>query len=103
MRRGFKLQDEERQMAKIRVFGVLALLATAPAFAQVSSIATGNPASKGQDSNRMICEIEQTTGTRLGARKVCKTAAEWMQMKREHRENLEKVQQQATSTGIPQG
>jgi hypothetical protein len=90
-------------MARLRVFGMVALLAAAPAFAQVSSISTSNPASKGQDPNRMVCEVEQTTGTRLGARKVCKTAAEWAQMKREHRETLEKVQQQATSTGIPSG
>ena len=90
-------------MASLRVFGMLASFVAAPALAQVSSISTSNPASKGQDPNRMVCEVEQTTGTRLGARKVCKTAAEWAQMKREHRETLEKVQQQATSTGIPSG
>jgi hypothetical protein len=82
---------------------MIAALAAAPAFAQVSSISSANPASKGTDPNRMVCEVEQTTGTRLGARKVCKTAAEWAQLKREHRETLEKVQQQATSTGIPSG
>ena len=40
----------------------------------------------------MICEREDTTGTRLGARKVCLTAAQWQEKRREHREELERAQ-----------
>ena len=80
------------------------LLAASPVAAQVSSIQASNPAPKGNGNpDRIVCEVEQTTGTRLGARKVCKTELEWQQMRAEHRETLESVQRQATSTGIPQG
>lgn len=80
------------------------LLATsAPAFAQVTSINSSTPAGKGQDLNKIVCEVEETTGTRLGARKVCKTVLEWQQMRRDQRETVEKFQQQGTSTGIPSG
>ena len=90
-------------MIKVRVLALWALAASAPAFAQVTSIETSNPAPKGfGNPNQVICEVEQTTGTRLGARKVCKTRAEWEQLRAEHRDTLERVQRQATSTGIPQ-
>ena len=76
------------------------------ATAQVTSIQSANPASKGsgkQDLNKVICEVNETTGTRLGARKVCKTVLEWQDLRAQTRTNVEKVQQQATSTGIPSG
>ena len=41
----------------------------------------------------MICEKEEVIGTRLGAKKVCKTWLEWQQQRQEHRDSLEKVQQ----------
>ena len=70
-----------------------ALLASTPAFAQVTSIATNNPAPKGgQDLNKIVCEVDQTTGSRLGAHKVCKTVLEWQQMREEQREHVEGVQ-----------
>lgn len=74
-------------------------LVSSPAFAQVTSLQSANPAPKGQDLNRIVCEVEETTGSRLGARKVCKTVLEWQQLKREHRDTLEKFQQQ--NTNIP--
>ena len=87
---------------KTRVFVMtVALLSGAPGLAQVTGLASSNPAPKGNDANKMVCEVEQTTGTRLGARKVCKTQAEWAQLREEHRSTLEKFQQQATSTGTP--
>jgi Spy/CpxP family protein refolding chaperone len=88
-------------MKKLSTLILAASLVSSAAAAQVTSLATANPAPKSNDPNRIVCDVEQTTGTRLGARKVCKTAFEWAQMKRDQRETLEKVQQQATSTGIP--
>jgi hypothetical protein len=82
-----------------------AAVAAGPAAAQVTSMVSANPAPKGsnKDLNKIVCEVSQTTGTRLGARKVCKTVLEWQQMRSEHRVNLEGVQRQATSTGCPNG
>jgi hypothetical protein len=94
---------KEWTMIMLRTLALLVLASSAPAFAQVASIESSNPARKSSDPNKMICEVAQTTGTRLGARKVCKTAAEWAQLKEETRQNVEKVQQQATSTGAPSG
>lgn len=48
---------------------------------------------KSVDPNRIICERQETTGSRLGARKVCLTAAQWQEKRREHREQLERAQQ----------
>lgn len=45
------------------------------------------------DLERMVCEKEETIGTRLGARKVCKTVREWQEQRRIQREEAEKVQQ----------
>ncbi|HEX6741778.1 MAG TPA: hypothetical protein VF079_08310 [Sphingomicrobium sp.] len=75
------------------------------ASAQVTSFGTANPAPKGgkQDLNRIVCEVDETTGTRLGARKICKTVLEWHQLKNDTQQGVQKVQQQATSTGIPSG
>jgi hypothetical protein len=84
---------------------LLASAASIPATAQVTTILSNNPTPKGngQDLNKMICEVTQTTGTRLGARKVCKTVLEWQQLRRDQRDTLESVQRQATSTGCPNG
>jgi hypothetical protein len=84
---------------------VLASVASVPASGQVTTILSPNPAPKGngQDLSKIVCEVTQTTGTRLGARKVCKTVLEWQQLRREQRDTLESVQRQATSTGCPNG
>lgn len=81
----------------------LMLLASTPAFAQVVQIETNRPAPMGHDPNRMICEVEDTTGTRLGARKVCKTAMEWWQLRTEHRETVDAFEQRNTSVGCQTG
>jgi hypothetical protein len=92
----------ELEMTKLIL--VFSLLATsAPAFSQATSTNGNTPAAKGQDLNKIVCEVQETTGTRLGARKICKTVLEWQQMRREQRETVEKFQQQNTSTGIPSG
>lgn len=81
-----------------QIIAAAMLLAAAPAFAQVSSIESSNPAparnpaSKPGDPNKVRCEKQETTGTRLGARRVCLTVAQWEDKRREHREATEKVQ-----------
>lgn len=80
-----------------------ALLIATPCGAQVTSIATNNPAPKGHDLNKVVCEVDQTTGTRLGVRKVCKTVLEWEQMRTEHRETVESYQQRNSGVGCQEG
>ena len=53
--------------------------------------------------DKLICEKEETLGTRLGAQKVCLTETQWQERRREQRETLEKFQRQQTSVGPPSG
>lgn len=67
-----------------------ALALGVPAFAQDAA----KPAdeAEGKDPNRMICKTEKVSGTRLSSKKVCMTAAQWAQAKRDQRETVDKVQ-----------
>jgi hypothetical protein len=87
-------------MTRTIVFG-FALLASASALAQTTSVASNNPAPKG-DPNRIVCEVDQPIGSRLGAHKVCKTALQWQQQREEHRESIERIQQNS-NVGKPGG
>ena len=78
-------------MIRIALAAVGLSMVAAPVAAQVASIESSRPSGR-YDPNRMICERENTTGTRLGARKVCLTAAQWQEKRREHREELERAQ-----------
>ena len=79
-----------------RVFTLFAAAAFAgPATAQITfdNSAPAAPSQATQKaSDKLICEKEDTIGTRLGARKVCLTALQWQQKKQEQREDFEKVQ-----------
>ena len=72
------------------------LMVALVAFA-VPAVAGGasNPAPKALpkgDPNRIICEREEVIGSRLGGRRVCLTALQWEEKRREHRESTERVQ-----------
>jgi len=94
-------------MKKVFPLALAALITGSPAASQVMSIGSSNaghwraaPRNKpSQDLTKIQCFVFETTGTRLGERKVCKTALEWQQLKSEQRETLEKVQQMGT--GVP--
>lgn len=42
--------------------------------------------------NRMICKRDKSTGSRLGSKRNCMTAAQWQQVERDQREVVERVQ-----------
>lgn len=90
---------------KAMMFVALAGLAATSAAAQpvTTSSQPAATAKRANDPNRMICEREDEIGSRLGGKKVCKTAAQWDEQRRVQRETVEGVQRQATSTGIPAG
>lgn len=77
-----------RQVAVAVLLGAGAV----PGVAQVSSIESNRSIHKGSNPDKVVCESEETTGTRLGARRVCMTVAQWADKRREHREALERVQ-----------
>ncbi|MES2444589.1 MAG: hypothetical protein V4574_17325 [Pseudomonadota bacterium] len=73
-------------------------VAAQPASAQVRSTANASAltpvsaASAQRDPNRIVCENQDVIGSRLGGKRVCRTAAEWMMYRREIRNTTEKVQ-----------
>ena len=77
----------------VRSLSAIALLLSAAAPAQViTSYKTANPSLPRGDPNRIVCEKEETIGTRLGAKKVCLTVAEWEARKSADRDQTERVQ-----------
>lgn len=79
-------------MLKQLVAAALVLNCTAPALAQVTSIQSSRPVAKVKDPNKKICEEMGVTGSRLGTKRVCMTAAEWAAQRQDHRNDIEKVQ-----------
>ncbi|HVM36962.1 MAG TPA: hypothetical protein VM265_01030 [Sphingomicrobium sp.] len=72
--------------------GFILAVSAGSAGAQVSSLETATPSTKKGDPDQVVCERQEATGTRLGARQVCLTVAQWEAKRREHRDATEKVQ-----------
>jgi hypothetical protein len=45
-----------------------------------------------KDPDRMICKSEEQTGSRLARKKVCMTAAEWKESRRQQRMEVDRAQ-----------
>ena len=84
-------------------FAATILAATAvPALAQ-STAASANQAPANaapvNNPNEIVCEKQETTGSRIGARRVCMSRAEWADRKLQDRQELERVQVQRGTKG----
>ena len=44
--------------------------------------------------DEILCVRELSTGSRLGAQRVCRTRAEWAEHRRQFRQSIERAQQQ---------
>lgn len=78
-------------MKHLALAALLGAAASAGA-AQVSTSESAKPAQKKGDLHRIVCEKQETIGTRLGARKVCLTVLQWEEKRREQRDATERVQ-----------
>lgn len=77
----------------IRILAVsLSMLATAATAQGVTSIRSDAPAALKGEPDRIVCQKEEQIGTRLGARKVCLTVAEWNERERLHRQQIDRMQ-----------
>lgn len=47
---------------------------------------------KGRDPNRVICRTIEESGSRLKRVRACHTQAEWDELKRQMKQNIEKIQ-----------
>lgn len=77
---------------------MVAMLAASPASAlpdpQQQTQAPAADASKAKKQNDVVCEVEEVTGSRLGAKRVCATRSQWQQRAQSDRQAIEKDQTQ---------
>lgn len=93
-------------MLKSLVIVISSMAFVAPAVAQTGPVDPATtPASteKLKNPNRMICEKQEEIGSRLGGKKICKTAQEWQDWRQQNRDQVESWQRQLTSPGKPAG
>ncbi len=72
-------------MRLLMTAAVLNLVAIAPAVAMQTSAAPTD-ATATTDDNRLVCRRESVTGSLVGGRRVCRTAAQWREQARQARE-----------------
>jgi hypothetical protein len=76
---------------------LLSLSAFAPsAIHAQGAVGTAQPsaAAKKTDLNEIVCEKQKVPGSRLATAKVCKTRAEWADLRHQDRMDLERAQTQ---------
>ena len=78
-----------------------------PAVATAPAAPAATPASDSSsvsDANKIICKSEPPpTGTRLGARRICQTGAQWDAQRLQSQKVLEKSQQMGNMAPMPGG
>lgn len=83
-------------MLKLICASVSVALIAAPAIAQAPAAAPAQTqtTAKNNDPNEKICVKEESTGSRLGAKRICMTRAEWADRKLQDQQELTRVQTQ---------
>jgi invasion protein IalB len=62
--------------------------------AQTTQAPTSQPPKKALDPNEVVCEKQEVLGSRLATQKICHTRAEWAELRRNDRQEIERVQVQ---------
>lgn len=76
-----------------KTLATLAILFASVASAQsITSYRANNPAPVGSDANKLVCQKEETIGSRLGGKKVCLTVSQWKERQAADKDLLERVQ-----------
>lgn len=80
-------------MSKAVLSALATVLIASSATAQAPAVAQSDSSEKAKNpADRVVCEVEEKTGSRLGARRVCLTVFQWEEKRREHRDATERVQ-----------
>jgi predicted secreted protein len=74
------------------------LMISVAAIAQTSGPNAPAPA-RAVDPNEVICEKQEVLGSRLQMRRVCRTRAEWADLRLQDRQDIEKIQVQRGMKG----
>lgn len=83
----------------LRLLAAAAVLLGSVTPAQVTSYTSNNPPPVDGDQHKIVCKKEEKIGTRLGAKKVCLTVAEWSERTRAHQERTERIQMGTCQAG----
>lgn len=86
-------------MLKLIFASVSVALIAAPAIAQAPAASPAEATAKKDDPNEKVCVKEEITGSRLGAKRVCMTRAEWADRKLQDQQELVRVQTQRGAKG----
>ncbi len=82
-----------------RAFGFAVLAMFLPSVASAAP-EKARPISKNSaNSDEIVCEKIEVTGSRLAVRRVCMTRSDWAERRREDRENTESIQTKLRKTG----
>jgi len=81
--------------------GMTVLLSAAAPAQNITSYRTNNPAPIKDDANKVVCQKQETIGTRLGEKKVCLPVAEWQARQQADRDQTERVQSGARTCANP--
>ena len=81
----------------LRLIGLGAVLAATAAAAQAPNDAPARNTI--EDPNEMVCVRQRTTGSRVNDVRVCRTRAEWAEIRAETRGAVERNQQFKTTSG----
>jgi hypothetical protein len=73
-------------------YWILSALAATILCASAAVAADHGSRSSGGDPNRVICRKVEETGSRLNHSRACHTAAEWDELRRQMKANVERIQ-----------
>ena len=76
----------------LRLFGVAAALVATAAAAQAPNEGSTRVAPGNDDPNEVICVNQPTTGSRVNRVRVCRTRAQWAELRQESRNTVDRVQ-----------
>ena len=79
-------------MLKSVLVGVILVAAAAAAHSQGGG--AGTKRGPGTDPGEVVCVSEKQIGSRLNQRRICRTRAEWDEHRAEHKQEVERAQQQ---------
>jgi hypothetical protein len=86
-------------MKKSLVLSALILSGTAAVAQGSADTATTVKTGPHNNPDEIVCIREEAIGSRLGARRVCRTRAEWAEHRRQYQQSIERAQQQMQTSG----
>lgn len=76
------------------------LAAAAQVGAQTQTASEQASTKKVKDPNKVICQRIEEIGSRLSSKRVCMTAQQWEEQRRQQRENIEDMQRRQNEPSI---